>query len=218
MLRILSVFAAGDRRPAGTASDTNSRACSGGEDMSSAETKGKDGAQTSSPEGAPADLPLERSVGYQVRMTHRALQRYLQAQIEPHGVTLGMWYFLRALWREDGITQRELSRRIGTMEPTTLTAISAMEREGLVTRVRDTRDRRKQNVFLTPKGRQLGVELLPLAAEVVDRATAGFSHREVQLLLNFLSEIQRNLEPDAAQGDETEAKAALASTALDEQT
>ena len=43
-----------------------------------------------------AALPLERSVGYQVRMTHRALQRYLQIKIKPHGVTLGTWYFLRS--------------------------------------------------------------------------------------------------------------------------
>ena len=57
----------------------------------------------------PFDLPLEKSVGYQVRMTDRALQRYLHAKIGPHGVTLGMWY-LRILWREDGLTQRELSR------------------------------------------------------------------------------------------------------------
>ena len=73
----------------------------------------------------PFDLPLEKSVGYQVRMTHRALQRYLQVKIGPHGVTLGMWYFLRILWREDGLTQRELSYRIGTREPTTLIAILA---------------------------------------------------------------------------------------------
>jgi len=36
-------------------------------------------------------LPFDKSVGYQVRMTHRALQRHLQQKIEPHGVTPGMW-------------------------------------------------------------------------------------------------------------------------------
>ncbi len=144
-------------------------------------------------------LPLARSVGYQVRMAHRALQRYLQAKIGPYGVTPGMWYFLRALWNEDGLTQSELSRRIGTMEPTTLTAIAAMERGGLVTRVRSERDRRKQHVFLTERGRALKRELLPLAVEVVDTATAGFSADEVAALLSALSRIQHNL--DAALSD-----------------
>lgn len=160
--------------------------------------KPADSRPTAPPAPGRADLPLEASVGYQIRMTHRALQRYLQAKIEPHGVTLGMWYFLRALWHEDGLTQRELSRRIGTMEPTTLTAIVAMEREGLVTRRRNEADRRKQNVFLTAKGRRLKAELVPLAVDVVSTATAGLSEREVALLLSFLSAIQRNLEPKLA--------------------
>ena len=90
-----------------------------------------------------AVLPFDKSVGYQIRMTHRLLQRYLQQQIEPHGVTPGMWYFLRALWHQDGQTQRELSEVVGTMEPTTLTAIRSMEKSGLVRRVRSTVDRRK---------------------------------------------------------------------------
>jgi DNA-binding MarR family transcriptional regulator len=150
-----------------------------------------------SPAAATEDdgLPLEGSVGYQVRMTHRALQRYLQIKIKPHGVTLGTWYFLRALWHEDGLTQRELSRRIGTREPTTMTAILAMEANGLVRRVRNDADRRKQNVFLTAKGRRLKSKLLPLAREVVNTATAGLSEREVVLFLGFLSAVQRNLEP-----------------------
>ena len=153
---------------------------------------------SSLPQAATEDhdgLPLERSVGYQVRMTHRALQRYLQIKIKPHGVTLGTWYFLRALWHEDGLTQRELSRRIGTREPTTMTAIVAMEANGLVRRVRNDVDRRKQNVFLTAKGQRLKRKLLPLAKEVVNTATAGFSEREVALFLGFLSAVQRNLEP-----------------------
>jgi DNA-binding MarR family transcriptional regulator len=140
-------------------------------------------------------LPLELSVGYQVRMTHRALQRYLQIKIKPHGVTLGNWYFLRALWHEDGLTQRELSRRIGTREPTTMTAILAMEASGLVKRVRNSDDRRKQNVFLTTKGRRLKSKLLPLAREVVNTATTGLNEREIGLFLGFLGTVQRNLGP-----------------------
>lgn len=72
------------------------------------------------------DLAMEDSVGFQIRDAHRLMQRYLQSQIEPHGLSLGMWYFLRALWFEDGLTQSELSRKVGTMEPTTLAAIKAM--------------------------------------------------------------------------------------------
>jgi MarR family transcriptional regulator, organic hydroperoxide resistance regulator len=148
------------------------------------------------------DLPTSESIGYQIRATHRLLQRVLQLKLEPFGVTLGMWYFLRALWNEDGLTQRELSRRVGTMEPTTLAAIVSMEQSGLVRRVRSKSDRRKQHVHLTAKGRDLQRKLIPLARAVVATAVEGFETREVQQLLEALTEIQKNLVASISRFDE----------------
>jgi MarR family transcriptional regulator, organic hydroperoxide resistance regulator len=147
--------------------------------------------------GLKAVLPFDTSLGYQVRMTHRAIQRRLQNAIEPYGVTLGMWYFLRALWDQDGLTQRELSNRVGTMEPTTLTAISAMERSGFVTRQRNDLDKRKINIRLTPAGKKLEQRLLPLAIDVINTAMSGFSKREAEMLTVLLQAIQANLSDDA---------------------
>jgi len=160
-------------------------------------------AKPASPRAAKARLPIDNSVGYQIRVAHRMLQRYRQQLVEPHGVTSGMWFFLRVLWDEDGLTQRELSRRVGTMEPTTLLALRAMERKGLIRRVRNGGDRRKVNVFLTPKGRALEAKLLPLAKDVVNTAVAGFSQREVATLLAMLKRIQGNL-ADVAAGESDE--------------
>jgi MarR family transcriptional regulator, organic hydroperoxide resistance regulator len=148
------------------------------------------------------DFPPPESIGYQIRATHRLLQRVLQLKLEPFGVTLGMWYFLRALWSEDGLTQRELSRRVGTMEPTTLAAILSMEQSGLVKRVRSKSDRRKQHVHLTAKGRDLQTKLIPLARAVVAAAVDGFETREVRQLLEALTEIQKNLLASISQFDE----------------
>lgn len=141
-------------------------------------------------------FPLAASVGYQIRATHRLLQRRLQARIAPHGITLGMWYFLRALWEEDGLTQSELSRRVGTMEPTTLTAIQAMQRKGLVKRIRSKQDRRKLAVCLTPKAQELKQQLLPLARKVVEQATDTLAAAQVRQLLLLLDAIQTNLAAD----------------------
>ena len=144
--------------------------------------------------GAPeADLPFDESIGYQIRTTHRAMQRFLQFKIAPHGITLGMWYFLRALWHQDGLTQRELSNRAGTMEPTTLSAILIMEKKGLVRRVRNRDDRRKWYIHLTPKGRALKSKLVPLAREVVDTAVQNLARGEVAQLLKALAEVQNSV-------------------------
>ena len=151
------------------------------------------------------DFPFAESVGYQIRSTHRALQRLLLLKIEPHGITLGMWYFLRALWHEDGLTQRKLSNRVGTMEPTTLSAIVIMEQKGLVRRSRDKADRRKWHIHLTAKGRALKVRLIPLARDVVDTAVQNLSPRQVKQLLRGLSEVQKSLHATLAGLDEADA-------------
>ena len=57
------------------------------------------------------DFSLGGSLGYLVRDANRAFQRLLEKRISPHGVTRGQWYFLRVLWEEDGLSQRELSAR-----------------------------------------------------------------------------------------------------------
>ncbi|MGH7124553.1 MAG: MarR family winged helix-turn-helix transcriptional regulator [Stellaceae bacterium] len=143
-------------------------------------------------------LPPSRSVGYLVRQTHRAFTRALQARIAPHGVSIGMWFFLRALWQEDGISQRELSQRVGMMEPTTASALTNMERKSLVRRVRNRSDRRVVNVFLTERGRALRRELLPLAAEVNDVALRGLAIGEVAHLRALLAKLQARLDVHTA--------------------
>ena len=105
----------------------------------------------------------EDSLGFLIRDAHRAFCKQLGARIADDGVTIGMWFFLRILWQEDGLSQRELSRRIGMMEPTTVSAIDTMEKRGFVVLRVDAKDKRRRLVQLTPKGRKLKQKLLPLA-------------------------------------------------------
>jgi MarR family transcriptional regulator, organic hydroperoxide resistance regulator len=145
------------------------------------------------PKGSPARLPFEQSIGYQIRATHRALQRYLQLKIEPHNIVSGSWYYLRVLWNEDGLTQRELADEVGIREPTAFKAIKHMEAQGLVRRLRSKADRRKIHVWLTPKGNALKDELIPLARHVVATAARDLTTDEVLVLLEMLAKIQLNL-------------------------
>jgi len=137
--------------------------------------------------------PPKESVGHQVRWAHRALQRELEDKLRPYGITTGMWYFLRALWEEDGLTQRELSDRVGTTEPTTVSALHAMEKRGLALRVPNATDRRKSNIFLTRPAKDLHDLLLREARDVNRTATAGLDHAEIRSLKATLEKIRKNL-------------------------
>src|ERR1700729_2862217 len=126
-----------------------------------------------------AEFPPQTSSGYLVRDAHRAFQRLLERRIEAYGVTRGQWYFLRVLWITDGVSQRELSARVGMMEPTTVIALRGMERAELIRRVRGADDRRKVRVFLTAKAKRLRNELLTVARGITAEAEHGITAREL---------------------------------------
>lgn len=142
----------------------------------------------------------KNSLGYLSRIAFRRFSRALEKRTLPHGVSSGQWRFLRVLWREDGLTQRELSVRVGMREPTTVTALKSLERGGLVTRTASTEDRRKMHVFLTPKARKLQGKLAPCVAEVNAIAAQGLSAEEVSTLRRLLARVGQNLTAEA-EGD-----------------
>ena len=75
------------------------------------------------------------SIGFVVREVWRLFARCLQPRIAREGVSIGMWFALRMLWDEDGMTQRELCERVGINAPAMVTALNSMERAGLAKRV-----------------------------------------------------------------------------------
>ena len=74
-------------------------------------------------------VPEDR-LAHLVKDATRALVRALQMRLVEHGVSFGHWTFLRILWEHDGLTQRNLSELAGVMEPTTFSALKAMEQMG----------------------------------------------------------------------------------------
>lgn len=140
------------------------------------------------------DFSLGGSIGYLIRDANRAFQRLLERRIAPHGVTRGQWYFLRVLWEEDGLSQRELSVRVGMMEPTTVIALRGLEKTGLVRRVRAADDRRVTRVHLTTKARRLRERLLQISQGVNDQGTEGIDRGELALFRRTVARMTQNLD------------------------
>jgi DNA-binding MarR family transcriptional regulator len=139
-------------------------------------------------------FPPRLSSGYLVRDAHRAFQRLLERRIAPYGVARGQWYFLRVLWITDGLSQRELSARVGMMEPTTVIALRTMERSGLIRRVRGDDDRRKVRVFLTAKAKRLRPELLAVARGITAAAEESIAPRDLAAFRRVIARMTANLD------------------------
>jgi MarR family transcriptional regulator, organic hydroperoxide resistance regulator len=147
---------------------------------------------------AAALAPLNDSAGYLVRRAYRAFTRALEQRLAAHDVSISMWFFLRLLWLEDGKTQKALSEELGLSQPTTVPAIDNLEKRGFVERRRNTADRRKSNVFLTPAGRALEIVLVPYVTEVNGIALDGLSPQEQILARQLLVRMIGSLDVDLA--------------------
>ena len=143
---------------------------------------------------ANVEFPLAQSSGFLVRDANRAFQRLLEKRIAPYGIARGQWYFLRVLWSEDGLSQRELSARVGTMEPTTVIALRSMEKSGLIRRVRSDEDKRRAHVWLKPKAKRLRAELLALARGITDAAEHGIARDELATFHRVIARMRGNLD------------------------
>ena len=145
-------------------------------------------------------VPDDR-LAHLVKDATRALVRALQMRLAQHHVSFGHWTFLRILWEGDGLTQRELSEQAGVMEPTTFSAIKAMERLGYVRRRRRSSDRKRVYIRLTAKGRALRERLVPLAEEVNAVAVKGAPAADIATARDVLLTIIENLARDEREAD-----------------
>jgi DNA-binding MarR family transcriptional regulator len=155
--------------------------------------------------GAPNPHPLLRHwreavphdrLAHLVRDAARAFQRSLQTRLAQHHIAFGHWTFLRILWETDGLTQKELSERAGVMEPTTFSAMKAMEALGYIVRRQLPTNRKNVYVHLTAQGRALKRKLVPLAIETNHIAVANISVADVQTARRVLLAMIENLAAD----------------------
>jgi DNA-binding MarR family transcriptional regulator len=79
------------------------------------------------------------------------------------------------------------------MEPTTFTAVKAMESMGLIKRRQLPGNRKNIHVFLTPAGRKLEKKLVPLAEEVNTISIKGIAAVDVTTMRQSLLRIIENL-------------------------
>lgn len=142
-------------------------------------------------------VPNDR-MAHLVKDTTRGFLRSLQNRLAAHDVQLGHWTFLRILWQGDGLTKRELSVEAGVTEPTTFIALRAMESLGYVSLEQQPDNRKNVYVFLTPLGKGLRRQLVPLAEQVNAVALQGVAEEDAAATRRALLAMLDNLERDQA--------------------
>jgi DNA-binding MarR family transcriptional regulator len=142
-----------------------------------------------------SDYPAHESLGLLLRIATHGLRSMFKKPLDRAEIPLSTWYCLRVLWENEGISQRELTRRVGLMQPNAVNALRSMQERGLVVIERETADRRKTRIYLTAKARRLKEELLPATNDLLEAvALKGFTSDESAELKRLLNKLCRNVE------------------------
>lgn len=144
------------------------------------------------PKAVSEPFPPEQSIGYQVRRLSQDMTDTMDRFMSRHGISDAQWGYLRNIYFNDGLSQRELSDRVGRQGASTVTALKRLEQAGFVETQKNEHDQRKNKVYLTEQGRVLVVELMPYVKQVADLAFRGFSPKEIDAFWTTVTRMRAN--------------------------
>lgn len=126
-----------------------------------------------------------------VTEVNRRLQKnFKNAGIE---ITVEQWSVLYHLWKQDGQSQLELSKKTNRDKTSTTRLIDNLEELDLVIRKNNIEDKRSKNIFLTQKAKDLHDATIKVANETLSEALDGISKKEIALAKLVLQKVFDNL-------------------------
>jgi DNA-binding MarR family transcriptional regulator len=137
-------------------------------------------------------------LGVLLRTADTTFNRVLRDDLARFNITFSQFQHLWQLFGQDGVSQAEVSRRIGIETASSTSVIEQLESRGLIRRVRDPDDRRRIIVTLTAAGRRLEGALTESAVAVNSTAREGLSGGEIKVLFSVVERIVGNLREYAA--------------------
>lgn len=114
-------------------------------------------------------------------------------QFKELGIHPGQLPVMKNVYEQEGITLRELAKRLHIKPPTVTVTIQRLEKSGLVYKTADESDQRVSHIYLTEKGKEIQREIISLMEEDEQILVKGFSEDELQQLRSYLDRMIENL-------------------------
>jgi len=144
---------------------------------------------------------FQSSVGYWTCTTAHLIERALNDELLPHGITYRQWQVLAWLALEGPLSQTDLAQRMKIEPPTLVGVLDRMERDGLLIRESCPDDRRKRMVRPLPQAEPVWRTIVASTERVRAKATRGLTPEQVQTLISLLRAVQANLQEGTSTAD-----------------
>lgn len=105
---------------------------------------------------------------------------------EKYGIGSGNFGYLMSLYREEGVTQDALTKKLNYDKATTTRALMRLESLGYIVRKNDFDDKRAYRVYLTDRGRALEPYVRKVLETWAGLITEGFTEEEKKTAYDLL--------------------------------
>jgi DNA-binding MarR family transcriptional regulator len=133
---------------------------------------------------------------YMMRVTDK-LQRLESDNLAQYNLTPAQFGVLAHLSANEGITQQTLSERLFVTKGNVCGLIGRLEERGLVVRESDPEDRRSNRLLLTPEGRELIEQVIPVNEQFISDYMSVLSAEELETLRTLLRRLDKSMVEDA---------------------
>lgn len=137
---------------------------------------------------------INEHTGALIKKAARLFERVANQNLDQLGVTYSQCIFLVRLWEQDGQTQKELTQSAGLKQPSVVDILSRMERDELITRVQNPKDKRSYHFFLTAKAKKACEKLEQQCILMQDITTENFKQEEITAVNQVMTRIIENLD------------------------
>lgn len=131
-------------------------------------------------------------IGLRLSQAARTVGRAFDDALDEAGGSLPTWLILLNLKIRKPANQRELAEAVGVREATLTHHLNALDARGLITRTRDTANRRIHVVELTEDGEATFTRLQQAATAFDAKLRAGLSEPDLDRLRDLLGRLAAN--------------------------
>lgn len=133
---------------------------------------------------------IEDSLGFLLAKSYQRGFALFKKPLEKYNLTPKQFSLLAFLWKQDGLSQVQLSEKCQIDRTTVGGLLDRLETQGYVKRLPHPEDRRAYLISLTDTGKALQEELLAIAWTVSNVFTAKLSADEIETLKRILSKLR----------------------------
>lgn len=126
--------------------------------------------------------------------TRQRHKEFMLARLQPLGIkTSSRGAVIYAIFENEGLVQDDISNRLSMDKAFVTRELNALSEAGLIHRLKDPQDHRRNHVFLTEAGRTIGEAIMKIEDDWVNMAYNGLSIRELNELKSYFERIRENL-------------------------